>query len=193
MRSGPLVQLSDAELVKMSQGGNADAYGELINRHQRSVDVMARSLVHRTQIAEDLTQETFLKAYGSLVELRQPDRFGSWVLSILRNTALDYIRTHRNTVSLESLQMEGFDVSDGSAPASGVAGLENQEDELQLLDAIAGLREDYREILVMKHFEDLSYKEISERLNMTVSAVGEKLCRVRSLLKARLEKKSVTY
>ena len=191
LRSGPLVNLSDAQLVAASLKGDTIAYGELVNRHQDSVNTLARTMVRDYQHAEDLAQETFLKAYHFLHDLQEPEKFGGWILTILRHTALDFLRSKREGVSLETLQEDGFEPEDGTRIDPMVAAIETHEDELRVLAALRTLREDYREIIMLKHVERLSYKEIAERTNMSVSGVGEKLSRVRALLKLRLEKKPV--
>ena len=190
LRTG-LVQLSDAALVAASLNGDTAAYGELINRHQDSVNTLARTMVRDYQHAEDLAQETFLKAYHFLNDLQEAEKFGGWILTILRHTALDFLRSKKEGVSLETLQEDGFEPEDGTRLDPQVAAIETHEDELRVISALQTLREDYREIIILKHVERLSYKEIAERTNMTVSGVGEKLSRVRALLKQRLEKKPV--
>lgn len=191
LRSGALVQLSDAQLVAASLKGDTVAYGELINRHQDSVNTLARTMVRDYQHAEDLAQETFLKAYHYLNDLHEADKFGGWILTILRHSALDFLRSKKEGVSLETLQEDGFEPEDGTRIDPQAAAIETHEDEMRVLSALQTLREDYREIIMLKHVERLSYKEIAERTNMTVSGVGEKLSRVRTLLRQRLEKKQV--
>jgi RNA polymerase sigma-70 factor, ECF subfamily len=186
-RSGPLIGLTDKELVLKAIEGNTEAYSELVNRYQNEVRSLARAIVRSHQSAEDLSQDAFIKAFHSLSDLKEPEKFGGWICTILRHTALDFLRASKNMASLETLQEEGFEPK-LEAPELGASVLEAHEEESRALDALKNLREDYREIIVLKHVEKLSYKEIAKRLNMSVSAVGEKLSRVRSLLKRRLEK-----
>jgi RNA polymerase sigma-70 factor, ECF subfamily len=187
LRTGTLLDLSDKDLVLQAIDGNTEAYGELVNRYQNEVRSLARAIVRSHQSAEDLSQDAFIKAYHSLSDLKEPEKFGGWICTILRHTALDFLRASKSMASLETLQEEGFEPK-LEAPELGATVLEAREEETRALDALKNLREDYREIIVLKHVEKLSYKEIARRLNMSVSAVGEKLSRVRSLLKRRLEK-----
>jgi len=191
MRSGPMVELTDAQLSARAVGGDTAAYAELVDRYQILVRNVARSMVQDYQDAEDLAQETFIKAYNSLQGLKDNEKFGPWLFTILRHTVLDFLRSERANVSLETLLEEGFEPRGEDAVEAGSAALESHEDDLRTLDALNSLREDYREVIVLKHVEGLSYKEIATRLNMSVSAVGEKLSRVRSLLKRRIEKKPI--
>jgi RNA polymerase sigma-70 factor (ECF subfamily) len=190
LRSGPLLARTDPELVALGIAGDTDAYGELIARHQYAARQLARRIVRDYQHAEDLAQEAFIKAYQSLADLKDPNRFGPWVGTILRHLALDFLRLSKNTVSLESLREDGFEPEEAgleSVPETA----EWQEEDRRVLEVLENLREDYREIIVLKHVERLSYKELASRLGMSVSAVGEKLSRVRALLKRRLEKQAV--
>ena len=191
LRSGPLVELSDAQLSARAVTGDTAAYAELVDRYQILVRNVARSMVQDYQDAEDLAQETFIKAFNSLQGLKDNEKFGPWLFTILRHTVLDFLRSNRGNVSLETLLEEGFEPQGEEAEAEGSTALESHEEDLRTLDALNSLREDYREVIVLKHVEGLSYKEIATRLNMSVSAVGEKLSRVRALLKRRIEKKPI--
>jgi RNA polymerase sigma factor (sigma-70 family) len=162
-----------------------DAYSELIERCQYSVRKLALSIVHDYQNAEDLCQETFIKAYQELGSLKDQQKFLPWVLMILKHKALDFLRMRRKNVSLETLQSEGFELGLETEVVERTAEL--HEDELRILAALKELRADYREIIVLKHLENLSYKQIAVRLNLSVTAVGEKLSRVRNLLKQRVD------
>lgn len=189
LRMGSLVGRADAELVGLAIQNDTEAYNELVSRYQLEVRNLARSIVRDFQAAEDLSQDAFIKAYHSLEDLKEPHKFGSWICTILRHTALDYLRSQRNLKSLESLQEDGFEPAGAAPGESAVMVLEVHEEEVRTMEALRKLRQDYREIIILKHVEKLSYKEIAKRLNMSVSAVGEKLSRVRALLKRRLEKR----
>jgi RNA polymerase sigma-70 factor (ECF subfamily) len=191
LREGPLVQLCESDLVVRSQQGDTAAYSELIGRYQFAVRNLARGMVRDFQDAEDLAQDTFIKAFTSLQNLKEANKFGPWLFTILRHSALDFLRSNKQTVSLENMLEDGFEPAQESSEGAGVAMLESHEEEQRTLEALRSLRADYREVIVLKHVEKLSYKEISKRLNMSVSAVGEKLSRVRGLLKRRIEKQPI--
>ncbi|HEY3323816.1 MAG TPA: RNA polymerase sigma factor [Planctomycetota bacterium] len=190
LREGPLLQRTDVELIQQTLDGDAEAYDELVNRYQLEVRTLARNIVRDYQHAEDLAQDAFIKGFHSLADLQERERFGRWICTILRHTALDFLRGGKRNVSLEVLQDEGFEPPEEGQKLSAEM-IESHEEEALALVALANLREDYREIILLKHVENLSYKEIAKRLNMSVSAVGEKLSRVRSLLKRKLEKKPI--
>ncbi len=191
LRDGPFVSKTDAELVALTLAGDAHAYGELVGRYQHDIRALARGILNDYQRAEDVAQEAFIKAFYSLAELKDRQRFGAWVGMILRRMALDSVRADRPSVSLETLRASGLDVPQPAAQSSAEI-LALQEEERRVLETLRGLREDYRAIILLKHVENLSYKEIAERLNMSVPAVSEKLSRVRALLKRLLRSRDAT-
>jgi RNA polymerase sigma-70 factor, ECF subfamily len=191
LRVTPLLELHDGKLAQMAIDGNADAYAELVGRYQHAVRNLARSMIRDFQHAEDLAQEAFIKAFNSLNALKEPDKFGPWIFTILRHTVLDYLRGNRDNVSLETLLEDGFEPQGRVEGEAAEATIEAHEEEQRTLAALASLRDDYREVIILKHVEKLPYKEIATRLNMSVSAVGEKLSRVRGLLRRRLEKQTI--
>lgn len=190
LRTGPYLRYADGQLVGMCLQGDLDAYDELVERYQNGARTRALSVVQDYQAAEDIAQEALVKAFNALKDLEDPQRFAGWLLTIVQHTALDFVRARREGMSLETLQEQGFEAPRDTRGLQ-LEKMEEREEDLKVLEAMGELREDYREILVLKHVEGLSYREIAARLDMTVSAVGEKLSRVRGLLKRRLEKKRV--
>ena len=190
-RAGTYLRLTDEELVAKTAQGDPAAYEELVERYQNAARNRAFAVVKDYQAAEDIAQDAFVKAYGAMANLQDAHRFGAWLLTIVHHTALDFVRARKDNRSLDSLREEGFEAP---RPTRGlqIEKAETREEELRVLEALRDLREDYREIIVLKHIEKLSYQEIADRLNMTVSAVGEKLSRVRTMLKKSLTKQRVS-
>jgi RNA polymerase sigma-70 factor, ECF subfamily len=172
-------------LVEAARGGDREAYGQLVERYRSVVMASIYASVRRREVAEDLAQECFIKAYSALGELREPARFAGWLRTIAAHTAADWLRARRSEVNLDKLTEVG---AEPCAPqVQPGEGLEEAEEEDAILGALAQLREDYREIVVLKHLEGYSYRQIAEMLGMSVTAVGEKLSRVRTLLKKKLQ------
>ncbi len=167
-------------LVKAARRGDREAYGRLVERYRSVVMASVYASVRRREVAEDLAQECFIKAYAALGELREPARFAGWLRTIATHTAADWLRARRSEVNLDKLAERGAEPS--APPVRPGEGMEDA-----ILSALAELREDYREIVVLKHLENYSYREIAEMLGMSVTAVGEKLSRVRALLKKKLK------
>ena len=190
LRTGPYLRHSEAQLVVLTAQGDPEAYCELVERFQNAARNRALGVVKDYQAAEDVTQDAFVKAYNALKELEDPKKFAGWFLTIVQHTALDYVRARRDNVSLETMKEQGYEAPRESR-GEQIEKMEEREEDLRVLEALNDLRDDYKEIILLKHVEGLSYKDSADRLGMSVSAVGEKLSRVRTLLKRRLEKKRV--
>jgi RNA polymerase sigma-70 factor (ECF subfamily) len=191
LRAGPYLRHTDAQLVELTRNGHPDAYDELVARYQNTVRSRAFAVLTDYQAAEDVAQESFIKAYSALGTLAEPERFGGWLVTIVQHTALDLLRSRKDNPSLETMREQGFEAP---RPTRGlqIEKIADREEEARVLEVLSDLRADYREIIVLKHVEKLSYKEIAARLGMTTSSVGEKLSRVRGLLKQRIEKKRIS-
>ncbi len=174
-----------SELVRRCIHGDSGAFERLVRDHMNSVLGLAYNYVGDFGIAEDIAQETFVQAFQSLDTLRDRARFKVWLLKIARNKCIDAIRRSPRWVSLDQSRELQRQISLHPAPVSEEEPIVFTEEDL--LNALKSLREDYREIFVMKHIDNLSYREISQVLGMTVSAVGEKLYRVRSMIRNHLE------
>ncbi len=173
------------ELVRRCINGDPLAFEQLVREHMHIVLGLAYNYVGNFSTAEDIAQETFAQAFQSLSSLRDEGRFKVWLLKIARNKCIDAIRRDPHWISLDQNKELQKEISRKSIPRDEE--LESGFSEEELLQAVKSLREDYREIFVMKHIDNLSYKEISTILGMTVSAVGEKLYRVRSMIREKLE------
>jgi len=174
-----------SDLVRRCIAGDSSAFERLVREYMNTVLGLAYNYVGNFSTAEDIAQETFVQAFQSLESLRDGARFKVWLLKIARNKSIDAIRRSPRWISLDQMREVEREVSMQSFPVTADPGFEFCEEDL--IAALWSLREDYREIFVMKHINNLSYKEISLILGMTVSAVGEKLYRVRSMIREKLE------
>ncbi|MFH1231892.1 MAG: RNA polymerase sigma factor, partial [Planctomycetota bacterium] len=138
------------ELVKASQRGDRQDYEALVRLFIGQMQFVAYSIIRDTHLADDITQETFIKAWLSLPGLKKPETFPAWLMEIVRNTARDFIKKRRiHTTSLEEIK------ETITLPIS-------RHDEY-LFDKIHQLPDDYQNILMLRYFEGLSYKEIADR------------------------------
>ena len=174
-----------SELVQRCLDGDTGAFERLVREHMNTVLGLAYHYVGDFSVAEDVAQETFVQAFQSMNSLRNGARFKVWLLKIARNKAIDTLRRNPHMVSLDENKEVEREVSLKSAPPQEDQPFEFSEDDL--IKALKSIRKDYREIFVMKHVDNLSYKEISEILGMTISSVGEKLYRVRTMIREKLE------
>jgi RNA polymerase sigma-70 factor (ECF subfamily) len=149
-----------------------------VREHQRMVHAIARQYVKDEHVAEDVAQEAFIRAHRSFDGLRDATRVKTWLYALTRNCAIDWLRAHRR--KLMSLDEAPVDIPEPAQPES------TKDHQITIvMKVLEALREDYRELILMRYFEGLSYKEISEALGMTIGAVGEKLSRVRDMIVER--------
>ncbi len=175
-----------SELVRRCRSGDSGAFDGLVRTYMNTVLGLAYNYVGNFHTAEDLAQETFVQAFQSLDRLRDIDRFKVWLLRIARNKCIDHIRRNPKWISIDDDDQLRREVDAASAQTSTPPPSEASVSEAALLSVLQSIRADYREIFTMKHIDNLSYKEISQLLGMSVTAVGEKLYRVRAIIRERL-------
>ena len=175
--------LSDAQLVERAIGGSQDAYRALTDRHASAVFNVIARIVREAGAAEELAQDTFVKAFGALRSFDPAYKFINWILRIAHNTAIDYLRRRRpDTVSIDeetpSKAVTEALVDDREAsPFDRAAQADLRED---LETALSALRPEYRRLVVMRYLEDLSYEDIAEILDLPMGTVKSHLHRARA-------------
>jgi len=165
------------ELVARARQGDREAFGELARLYAPLVTGAVLSRVGRFQDAEDLVQETFLRALRQIAGLADPERVGAWLYGI----ALNVVREHRRGALAAALTM-----GEAAAPA------EPAVDDEGLHRCLEALPEPLREIFVLRHIQNLSYKALGDLRKATVTSVGERLWKARRLLRECLERKGGT-
>jgi RNA polymerase sigma-70 factor (ECF subfamily) len=154
---------------------DAKGFERLVQDHQEMVYAVALSHCGDRSAAEDVAQEAFLKAYRSFDGLKRPAQLRSWLYSIARFTAIDWVRRRKREAPRPLPE-------DRAAPDTDVA----EDRAMRVMTAIQGLRDDYREILLLRYVRGLSYADIAKAVGGTASAVGEKLHRVREMVREKL-------
>jgi RNA polymerase sigma-70 factor, ECF subfamily len=174
--------MEDREIVARVRAGDQDAYRLLVRRYQDMLFRHALRMTSEHDVATDLVQASFVKAYTNLAHCRDPERFGAWLYRILANACKDHLKSRRRRdVSLED-QTSLADVA-----VSPAAALERSELRSVLNAAIAKLPDSLREAFVLKHVEGRSYEEIAEMLDTSVPALKMRVHRAREALKDALE------
>ena len=176
----------DSELVSGAMAGSEHACRQLVVRYQRPVFSIVVRMVRNPQLAEDLTQEVFVKALRALPSYDHRRKFSSWLFKIAHYATIDHLRKGRlATVPLEDSTRESSDWLESIEDSSVVNPLELRERaELAatLERAIGELRPAYREVVMLRHREELSYQEIGEITGLTLAAVKTNLHRARKEL-----------
>ena len=183
--------LDETTLVAQSREGDAEAYGQLVRRYQGKIFRLAQHITQNREDAEDVLQETFLKAYEHLDQFQGNSKFYTWIVRIAVNQALMKLRRRKNdkSVSLD----DAIDTGEDTIVREIAAWDENPEERLSreeiggILDsAVESLDAPYRSVFVLRDIEELSTEETAEALGLSVPAVKSRLLRARLQLREKL-------
>jgi len=181
--------LTDERLVELSLDGDEDAFGILVRRYQRRLTAFLSQLVGDLELARELSQEAFVRAWSALERFDPRYRFSTWLFRIAHNLGIDQLRRRRlQTVSLYRTDSQGDEVEVivPDANKDPLGHLENHALASELREVIDGLRPEYRELILLRHFAGLSYQEIAEFKGMPLGTVKNKLFRAHSVLRKAL-------
>ena len=190
------MEASDADAVARVMAGDQDAFRVLVERHSRSVFRLAYRMTSNEEDAEDVVQETFLRAYRRLGQFESRSNFGTWLYRVAVNCALDLMRRKgRHNPQLRAVQLAGSverEVSEAmlSLPASDPTPERlalNAELRQRLHVALAGLSARERTAFVLRHFEGVSIPEIGRMLGLRTSATKNTVFRAVQKLRRALE------
>ena len=183
--------LDESALVAQSREGDSEAYGQLVRRYQNKIFRLAQHITQNREDAEDVLQETFLKAYEHLDQFQGNSKFYTWIVRIAVNQALMKLRRRRNDKSVS--MDETIDTGEDTIVREIAAWEENPEERLSrgelgdILDqAIEDLDAPYRSVFVLRDIEELSTEETAEALGLSVPAVKSRLLRARLQLREKL-------
>jgi RNA polymerase sigma-70 factor (ECF subfamily) len=176
----------DDAVVRAVLAGDVDAFEILVNRYKEKVYNLIWGMVRDPGHAEDLVQDVFIKAFRKLADFEQKSRFYTWVYRIAVNRTLDFLKgkDRARASSLEELpQVEPTAAPAETDPAGPLLEREFVE---QMERALAGIPLKFREILVLREVQGLSYEEIAEVLGCSKGTVESRLFRARARLKEKL-------
>ncbi len=183
--------VSDVELIGKFNDGDVDAFEQLIIRYEKKIYSICFYFLKNREVADDAAQEIILKLYKKLGSFRQEAAFSTWMNYVASNTCRDYLRKRKRNKVLhldDDIQTEDGQISrelpsEESTPEERI---ENKELGVLMQDTIAKLKEDHREILLMREYQELSYEEIAKILEISVGTVKSRIYRARKDLKALL-------
>jgi RNA polymerase sigma-70 factor (ECF subfamily) len=182
--------LTDAELVARALAGSQEAFRELVERFERPVYSLVARMVQNPGLAEDLAQEVFIKAFRRLDSFDPGRKFASWLFKIAHNTTVDHLRrSTTETVALESDREDqpGLIAVLADSVESPLATAERHALGRALEQAIATLRPEYREAVLLFYVEGSSYQEICEVTGQPLGTVKTNLHRARKQLAGAME------
>ena len=175
----------DVQLIQRVLDGDDTAFSVLVKKYQRSVHALVWRKIGDFHIAEDITQDTFLKAYQRLSTLKKPQRFASWLYVIAANHCSTWLRKKRlwtqsleetNSAQLEKATYSGYVIEENERMTK-----ETQREIVKKL--LAKLQESERTVITLHYLGGMNYEEISEFLGVSVAAIKNRLYRARNRLK----------
>jgi RNA polymerase sigma-70 factor (ECF subfamily) len=182
-------ELTDRQVVEAVLSGDADAYRILVDRYQQRVYRSLCWMCGSSADAEELTQETFVRAYYALASHKTEYKSSTWLLQIARNQCINFMKRRDREMPYEADRppASGTFVN-CSAPAQPVEQAERVEHARRLWLAVAKLPPDFRDIVVMRHVSEMSYTEICDVTGLPMGTVKSRLARARRRLLEALSK-----
>jgi RNA polymerase sigma-70 factor (ECF subfamily) len=189
-----LATATDQEVVALARAGRDAAYRELMRRYARPVFSLIYRMVRDRELAEDLAQETFVKALNAIESYRPEFKFSSWIFKIANNAAIDQLRRRE----LDTLSLDGSPNAEtqDAVEATALQISDRNETPLEELEArelggaievaIAALRPEYRACILLRHVEGRPYEEIAEMLSLPLGTVKTYIHRARNELRQAL-------
>jgi RNA polymerase sigma factor (sigma-70 family) len=175
-------QLQDGALIELVLAGRADCFAVLMDRHLATIKKRIGRLVRNAAEAEDLLQDVLLKVWLHLSTFRSESSFRTWITRIAVNEALQLFRREQcRRIAYRSYDFNSF-ASPCELPCQTLANLEKAQ---TLRSTVATLPANYREVLILRDFEELSEKETAHSLHLSLTAVKTRLRRARRMLRAR--------
>ncbi len=181
--------MSDAALVELVLADDQDAFTVLVERYKDAVQNLAYRMLSNAAEAEDVTQETFVRAYTQLATYKPAHKFSTWLLSIASHLAIDQLRRRRFlALPLEDVPFLDWIADVGTSPEQSALEGEQQDEVQTYLQRLPGK---YRAVIVLRYWYDFSYEEIARTLNLTPALVKARLHRARELLARYMKQNSL--
>ncbi|HYX41199.1 MAG TPA: sigma-70 family RNA polymerase sigma factor [Pyrinomonadaceae bacterium] len=183
--------LADCELVVRALTGTDASFEELVRRYQRPIVSYVYRMTGDYEAALDLTQDVFIKVYGSLARYRAEFKFSTWIYRIAHNAAIDYLR--RTGPRMQELETEdGYVRPIPSGVLTPEQESEHKERRAEIEDVIRQLPAAYRELIILRHGHDLSYDEIAEVTGLPLGTVKNRIFRAREAMRSPLIERGIT-
>ncbi len=187
-----MAQTADGELARAAQGGDTEAFGELVDRYGPKLARYGTKFLRDREDVRDLVQDVFIKAYVNLKSFDAGRAFSPWIYRIAHNEFVSELRRRTGKIAIPVFD---FDVLFPHLASPETTDRETLEKELagSLGACLDELDPKYREPVVLYYYEELSYAEIAEVLQVPVSTVGVRIARGKAALRKIAEAKNVSY
>ena len=185
---------TDRDLVATATTGVEGSFEELVRRYQRPISAYVYRMVGDYEAALDLTQEIFIKIYGSLARYRSEFKFSTWIYKIAHNSAVDHLRRNAGRERSLSSGIEGdqYELPIESDSLSPEQESERKERRLEIEAVVRSLPNAYRELIVLRHSQDLTYEEIVEVTGLPLGTVKNRLFRAREVMRQQFIGRGIT-
>ena len=178
---------TDDALVKRAQQDDERAFGELVTRYESKVYSLAMKMLRNPEDAEDVLQETFLRAYRGLKSFKGNSTFSTWIYRITANSALMRLRKKQlPQVSIEDSDERETPIAIADWAPGPAEQLLNQEMQRVMDEAIESLPHEFRQVFILRDVEEMSNSDVAEILDLSVAAVKSRLHRARLKVRNRL-------
>lgn len=181
------MQTEEYSIIKQCMDGNADIYAVLVERYKSMVYNIAYRMLGETESAKDMAQESFISAYIALKDFKKNSKFSSWLCSIAINKCRDYLRSKKDTVSID--EIAEVSVSKIATPEDAAC---NRQIGHGIQTALNELPKEYREAVVLKHIEGLDYNEMRNVLGVSANTLKVRTHRGREMLKKLLRERGIS-
>ena len=178
---------SDSDLVRLAQGGQPDAYEELVRRWSARMLAVCHSKIRSAHTAEELAQESLLRGLRALGTLKEPAKFGPWLCGIASRVCLDWLKSGQaGQVSLDAMcdgHSDAWVAQSGDSPDVAAC---RADDQRVLLAEVDTLPESYREVILLYYYDDVTYQDVATLLGVSAATVNARLTKARAMLRERL-------
>ena len=185
---------ADSDLVASAIDGLEGSFEELVRRYQRPISAYVYRMVGNYESALDLTQEIFIKVYASLRRYRSEFKFSTWIYKIAHNAAVDHLR--RSSTREQSLitgsESDQFELPIESRRLSPEQESERKERRVEIESVVRALPANYRELIILRHSQDLTYEEIVEVTGLPLGTVKNRLFRAREMMRQQFVNRGIT-
>jgi RNA polymerase sigma-70 factor, ECF subfamily len=183
------LEYTDAEIIDLVLSGDIGAYGDLVDHYKSLAYSVAYKYTKNEEDAADRVQDGFVKAYTSLRNLKDRDKFSHWFYRIVSNECLNWLRGRRvNAFLVEDMEdvLRHNPILAASGPGSAADDLMQADLKKMVQRAIESLPEKYKIVIYLRYFEDHSYQEIAGFLDLPISTVDGRIRRAKGFIRKKL-------
>lgn len=189
-----LRDLTDIEVVDNAKNGSIECFEEIVRRYERPITSYLYRMLRDYDHSLDVSQEVFIKVYNSLDKYRSEYKFSTWIYRIAHNAAIDHMR--RNSTILQSIETESsegaYQLQIESPLPSPEQERERSEWRQEIESVIRCLPAAYKDLVILRHAQDLSYDEIAEITSLPLGTVKNRLFRAREMMREVLAERGFT-